>query len=164
MKITTFANPTTSSYTKNIFGGYNFHKLNEPADYSALLDDIIADNIIATNTYLKKANDDALIHAMAKEANKKYITLNGLKDSDIFAIAAKYIAGFGKKLPYTLGHTYYFDGTPIIFHLDSIEIDGEEFFYDDFNDIEKILFPKKNKKLIIDIYTKGNTNININIK
>ncbi len=168
MKITTFTNPNTSKNTSaNIFGGFSFRKSNKPADYSAILDDIIADHIIATNPYLKKAKDDALIDAMTNSINKKKgIAISSLKDDDIFAIAADFLAGFSilDKLPYTLGHTYYFGGTPIVFHLDSIEIDGEEYFYDDFKDISKLLFPKKTKKTIIDIYTNGSAKINIHLK
>ena len=161
MKITTFTNPAINNNSifttkKSTFRDFT--------DYSALLDDIIADNIIATNPYLKKAKDNALIDAMTNEIDNKY-TFGSLKEGDILILAANYIASLGKtKLPYTLGHTYFFGGLPIIFHLDSIEINGEEYFYDDFSDLSKLILPKKTKNTIIDIYTKGNTKINIHIK
>lgn len=161
MKITTFTNPTINN---NSIFTTNKKSFRDFTDYSALLDDIIADNIIATNPYLKKAKDDALIDAMTDEINSKY-TFGGLKEDELFIFAANYLATLGKiKLPYTLGHTYFFNNIPIIFHLDSIEINGEEYFYDDFSDLSTLILPKKTKKTIIDIYTKGNTKINIHIK
>ena len=161
MNITNYT--TNPAYTFRI--NTKFNNIKE-TDYSALLDNIIADHIIETSPYLKKAKDNALIDAMFGEAKKSSgISIGSLKDTDLFSISAKYLAKYGKKnkLPYTLGHTYYFDGTPIIFHIDSIEIDGNEYYYDDFENINNILFPKKNKKLIIDIYTRGNATININL-
>jgi len=160
MKITNFNTDTNYTFRIN-----NNKSNNLTTDYSALLDDIIANHIIETNPYLKKAKDNALYDAMFAEANSSSIKLSSLKDIDLFDISAKYLAKYGKinKLPYILGHTYYFDGIPTIFHIDSIEINGIEYYYDDFDNISNISFPKKNQKLIIDIYTKGNTKININL-
>lgn len=137
-------------------------------DYSEILDSLISSNIKKTNPYLSTDND-TLIDGMildAKISNAIKFS-KALKDSDIFAKATEFIYGFIKpktKLPYILGHKYYINGSTIIFHDDSIEIDGTEYYYDDFNN-NNILknLTKKNKKIIIDIYLKGFSKIGINI-
>lgn len=147
----------------------SFHT--ESTNYSKILDALILADLKKTNKYLndyEKIENDNLIDGMIYEAKLKNAIMFGkaLKDGDLFADAATYLALFGKKTikhPYIIGHTYFFNNKPIIFHLDSIEIDGTEYYYDDFNNYENLYMPANNKKIIIDIYTKGNTKININI-
>lgn len=146
----------------------NFSFRTNDTNYSAILDALISADIMKKNSYLKKYKEDNLIDRMC-DATKSYNFIGTLKGGDIFTAAANYLALFGKsdfKRPYIFGHKYYFDGTPIIFHFDSIEIDGTEYYYDDFENINNLYLPEKNKKLIIDIYTHGNADnlkININI-
>lgn len=158
MKITTFTNSFATTKNNN----NKFYSFPEYTDYSKILDDLISSNLMKTNSYLKKSKDDALIDAMFDEAYGKTIKLSNLEDS--YNAAAKYLAFFGKKnkLTYNLGHTYYIDNTPIIFHLDSIEIGGNEYYYDDL--LNASLLTKNTQKLIIKIATSApKINININL-
>lgn len=155
MKTYTFS--TQNNNNNSIFRNIFFNK--KETDYSALLDSIISSNIKKTNTYLNKIEDDILIDNLIAEAKTK--SSKSLKDD--FIIALTYLANFGAttKLPFKLGHTYYFGGTtPIIFHLDSIKIGGIEYYYDDL--LNKTFAPAT-KKTIIDIYLNGNKNAKINI-
>ena len=56
------------------------------------------------------------------------------------------------------------DGTPIIFYDDEIQIGFDTYKYSNFNNISFLnsLTPKT-KNTIINIYIKGNANININL-
>lgn len=142
--------------------------LNE-ANYSTLLDSIISDHLIKTNSYLNvQKSDDDILDGLIKAHKSKSIFGATLKDSDEFTKAANFLANYGKintKLPFTYGHEYYFGGNTITFHFDSIEINGTEYMYEDFGNIILLKkLPKKTKKLIIDIYTKGSTDITINLK
>ena len=162
MKITTFNNSI------NTTNNGSFHTNN--TNYSALLDAIISSNIKKTSSYLNDdyTDDSKLLDAMMYEAKlKNAIDLGkALKGNDLIA-AAKFLASYNTKkyikLPYQFGHIYYIDGTPIIFHYDSIEINGTEYYYDEFNDLSKLNLSNTNKKLIIDIYTNSNITIDINI-
>lgn len=161
MKIYTFdtKNNNNSTFFHNIITKSN------NTNYSALLDNIISSNLKKTNSYLtsyfNKIENDNLIDELIAEAKcKNSKCLKG----DNFIAALTYLTKFGKtnKLPFELGHTYYFnDSTPIIFHLDSIQIGKEEYYYDD---LLNNTFTPTTKKNIIDIYLNGNNaNININI-
>jgi hypothetical protein len=161
MKITTFTNSNNSNNS--------FFRTND-TNYSALLDAIISSNIKKTNTYLNgnNSNENELLEAMINEAKlKKAIDFGkALKGNNLIA-AAKFLASYNTKkydkLPYQFGHIYYIGGTPIIFHYDSIEIGGEEFYYDEFNNLSTMNLSNKNKKLIIDIYTNSDITIDINL-
>lgn len=161
MKITTFTN---SNNNNNGF----FHTDN--TNYSALLDAIISSNIKKTSPYLNgiDTNDSKLMDAMISEAklNSAIDFGKALKGDNLIA-AAKFLASYNtkkyNKLPYQFGHIYYIGGTPIIFHYDSIEIGGEEFYYDEFNNLSTMNLSNKNKKLIIDIYTNSDITIDINL-
>lgn len=154
MKFTTF----NDSFTFKINNSKK-NSFRDNTDYSALLDSIISSNLMATNSYLDTEKNNDLIDAMFDDLHSNTINLSNLKDS--YIAAAKYLAIFGKKtkLPYSLGHTYYIDGIPFIFHLDSIEIDGNEYYFDN---LLTTKFPKKTQSLIIKIAT-NNPKININI-
>ena len=163
---------------------YNFYKSNsndnntgiflgssKHTDYSSILDDIIATDIINKNSYLfdyNKKSDDDLIDALI---GNNTITFTGsyLKDSD-FAKAAKFLSGYKKykktyNLPYILGKMYTLsDGTPIIFYDDEIQIGFDTFKYSDFNNYSFLNnLTAKTKKIIINIYTFGTNNIEINL-
>ena len=157
MKIYTF-NTCNNSKKNNKF--FTFCNSNNNTNYSALLDDIISSNIKKTSSYLTKIENDNLIDGLIAEA--KSTSCKCLKGND-FITALTYIANFGinNKLPFKLGHAYYFGGkTPIIFHLDSIQIGGTEYYYDD---LLNNTFTPSTKKTIIDIYLNGNKNIDIDI-
>lgn len=162
MKTTFYIDNNKTANTSNSF-------LNK-TDYSALLDSIISDHIIKTNSYLKEtpSNDDILDSIIASRKAKTFdIYGSYLKDSDDFTKAANFLANYGNdnKLPFTYGHEYHIAGNTITFHFDSIEINGTEYMYKDFGNIILLKkLPKKTKKLIIDIYTKSNTDITINLK
>lgn len=157
MKIYTF---DTKNNNNSTFFRNNFTK-SDNTNYSALLDSIISSNLKKTNSYLNKIKNDNLIDDLIAEAKgQKSKCLKG----DNFIAALTYLAKFGTttKLPFELGHTYYFgDNTPIIFHLDSIQIDKTEYYYDD---LLNSTFTPATKKTIIDIYLNGNkADININL-
>lgn len=134
-------------------------------NYSKILDDIIATDIINKNSYLKpyfSANNDDFISCMMKESAKKNpgITINGfaLKDDSSKLIdAANFLANYKKKKDiastFIFGKTYkLIDGTPIIFYDDEIQIGFDLYSYDDFKDITFLkLLPKKTKSAIISI-------------
>lgn len=141
--------------------GNTFHFNNTKPDYSKILDDIILADIIDKNDYLFKTKnsylDDILINAKTT------------KDDD-YEKATKFLANYKKyksiyNIPFKLNTKYTLsDGTPIIFYDDEIQIGFDIYKYNNFGDIAFIngLTPSK-KKIIIDIYTTGGINININL-
>lgn len=153
---------TTYTFGKNNNNKF-FHSFNKP-NYSKVIDNIITADIISKNTYLFDNTDmdyidDLLINA--KTTNKF--------ESD-FDKAVKFLANYKKRkknyiFPFKLNTMYTLsDGTPIIFFDDEIQIGSDFYSYTKFGNLSFInsLTPSK-KKIIIDIYTFGNTNININI-
>ena len=137
------------------------NKFNNNANYSKILDNIIADTLIKNNSYLfntKNAEND-LIDAMFDDLEKYYYIDNkSLKDCD-FAKACKILANFGKKdtikIPYKLNTIYRFGTTPVIFYQDEIQIGTDVYDYDMFDsfDFLKNLTEDK-KKTIINISIK----------
>ena len=157
MKIYTFPTQNNTKKYNNII--CDIFRNKKETNYSTLLDNIISSNIKKTNTYLNKIDEDILIDNLIAETKSK--SSKSLKGD--FITALTYLANFGttSKLPFKLGHTYYFgNNTPIIFHLDSIEIGSNEYYYDD---LLNNTFAPTTKKTIIDIYLNGNKNIDINI-
>ena len=135
---------------------------------SKTLDDIILDSLIKKNSYLfknKKDDADLILDAafgtptediiLTGEPLKKAI--NFIKNYKIYT--KKY------KLPYILGKMYTLsDGTPIVFYDDEIQIGFDTYKYADFSDFSFLNTLSTNtKKTIINIYTNGATNININL-
>ncbi len=129
--------------------------------YSKMLDDIILDSMMKNNSYLftdtKKEKEADLIDAMFADINNTYIG-KSLKDDDLFIKACKILANCGKKKAegITFGKIYrLYDGTPIIFYNDEIQIGTDLYSYSDFNNFDFIssLTPEK-KKIIIDINIK----------
>lgn len=160
MKTYTFATnnkPTKKNFTFKFFPK-NTIQTKSP-DYSKILDNIIADNIIKSNDYIAKTI----------APNSGNIIINNpiiiKKRNDAFEEAAKFLANYGamKNRPFIFGKIYrLIDGTPIVFYEDEIQIDYDIYSYSDFANFNFIngLKPEK-KKIIIDIFTNG---ININFK
>lgn len=135
-------------------------------NYSKILDNLIATDIINKNSYLKNycsTPSDDFITCMMKDSAKKHsgIIIDGiaLKDNNKFIKAANFLANYKKKSNLLsniiFGKTYELsDGTPIIFYDDEIMIGFDLYSYDDFKDIAFLnLLPKKTKSAIINITT-----------
>lgn len=145
---------------------YSFNttnKTNNNADYSKILDSIIADTLMKNNKYLfkgaKKESEDALIDALFADINKSENT--PLKGDIEFAKACEFLANYGKKkkafdIPYKLDTLYrLLDGTPIIFYDDEVQIGTDIYKYSDFDNLDFINGLKpETKKLIINIKIK----------
>lgn len=153
-------------YTFNNNTSNNSFLSTTTTNYSKILDDLIASDIIKKNNYLKNyystpSNDT--ISCALKEIFKKpadiIIDSIALKDNNKFIKAANFLANYKKKsnLPSNIifGKTYELsDGTPIIFYDDEIMIGFDLYSYDDFKDITFLnLLPKKTKSAIINITT-----------
>jgi len=156
---------------------FNFIKNNSKKDYnfcntnySSILDDIIFTDIIDKNDYLfKKKIDDNLIDSLLED-DPIILTGSSLKADNDFIKATNFLANYKKykknyKLPYILGKMYTLsDGTPIIFYDDEIQIGFDTFKYNKFTDLSFLnSLTTKTKKTIINIYTKGAANIEINL-
>lgn len=124
-------------------------------NYSKILDDLIAADIIDKNPYLTS-------YGYTSPKNYYFTdTIGKISDDDIAYIdAIKFFKNYGKKTtrhPYIIGKTYELeDGTPIIFFEDSIQIGFDLYYFDDFS---KPLFLKNIstslKKKIAEIYISG---------
>lgn len=153
MKTYTF-NANECNNTSNFINSF----FRATTDYSAMLDDIITDDIVKKNSYLFGATTSVNI------TNNHADSFNPKE----FAKAVEFLANYNtpknnKKLNIIIGETYFLmDGTPIIFYDDEIQIGFDTFKYSDFalSSLIENLKPST-KKIIIDIYTKTNT---INIK
>lgn len=158
----------TTTYTiKNTNNKKKFNKIinfftpkYEPTNYSKVIDDIIFNNVIKSNSYIinpeyNTKEEDVMVFKAA----------NSLKDNNSFIEAANFLANYNKmkKFPYMLNKIYYLaDGTPIMFYEDEVQIDNEVYTYEEFNNIGflgTLTAPKK--KIIIDIYING---LKVNIK
>ena len=141
-----------------------FNKTSYEPNYSEIIDDIIASDIKKKNSYL--FSDDIL-------GGTTYIPLSSsyLKDDDEFIKAAKFLANYKKNkftyknIPFILNKKYKLsNGTPIIFYDDEIQIGFDVYKYSDFSDLSFLNGITDNtKKIIINIYTTGAANININL-
>lgn len=161
---------TFNFYTKNNSSSI-FLDNNKPTNYSSILDNIITTDIIKKNSYLfntKKADDDLIDSLIGNDP----IILTGstLKASDDFTKAATFLANYKKykktyNLPYIIGKMYTLsDGTPIIFYDDEVQIGFDTFKYTKFADFSFLnSLTKKTKKTIINIYTFGISDIEINL-
>lgn len=149
---------TFNFYSKKNNTNNSFFLKNKPTNYSSILDDIIASDIIDKNSYLFKKDYDDII-----------LTGSNLKDSNDFAKATAFLANYNTKksykLPFILGKMYTLsDGTPIVFYDDEIQIGFDVFKYSKFADLSFLNnLTTKTKKIILNIYTFGNSNIEINI-
>jgi hypothetical protein len=159
MNTYTFKTSNNNNNNTKKFFTFSFLKKNKPTDYSKVLDDIILDNLMETNSYLKDyktKQEDAKIFEASTAS---------LKDNE-FAEAASFLANYSKKntFPFILGKVYKLAGNiPVIFYDDEIQIDRDIYSYDDFENLaflNTLSAPKK--KIIIDIYTNSH-NINIEI-
>lgn len=142
---------------------FNNTKKTNNADYSKILDSIIADTLMKNNKYLfkdaKKIEEDALIDALFDDMKKCNDT--SLKGDIEFAKACAFLANYGKNkkshaIPYKLNTLYRLaDGTPIIFYDDEIQIGTDLYEYADFDNLDFINSLKpETKKLIINIEIK----------
>ena len=165
----------TFTFKTNNNNGFTFPSNNCDTDYSKILDNIIAADVINKNKYLFDTEIPTLSDAdlFTSLIDEKPIILNGsnLKNDNEFIKAANFLANYKtyKKtynIPYILGKMYKLvDGTPIIFYDDEIQIGFDVFKYSDFSsdDFINSITPKM-KKTIIDIYTNSrNLTININL-
>lgn len=157
----------TFTFDKNtsnnsFFGAFGTKTTN----YSKILDDLIASDIMKKNNYLKNyystpANDtiSCALGEIFKKPAGIIIDSIALKDNNKFIKAANFLANYKKKnilFPNIIfGKTYKLnDGTPIIFYDDEIMIGLDLYSYDDFKDITFLnLLPKKTKSAIINITT-----------
>ena len=162
---------TFNFYTKDN-NNNNSIFLGNTTNYSSILDNIITADIIKKNSYLfdynKKKNDD-LIDALIGN-DPIILTGSTLKASDEFTKAATFLANYKKykktyNIPYSIGKMYTLsDGTPIIFYDDEIQIGFDTIKYSKFNDLSFLSsLTAPTKKTIINIYTFGTGNININL-
>ena len=151
---------TTYTFGKNNKSFNTFHTSSKP-NYSKIIDDIIFADIINKNSYLfGKTNADA---------DDILLTAKPTKESKLDS-AIKFLSNYKKyktsfKCPFALNKTYTLtDGTPIVFYDDEIQIGFDIYKYSDFSDTFFLsnLTPKK-KQIIIDIYTTGGIDININL-
>ena len=124
------------------------------SDYSKMLDDLILDDIIEKNSWLKTKKEDALIDGLF-DSSKKYTTFY---DTD-FAKAAKFLANYGKPsctwCPFKKNKTYELsDGTIITITDDYIHINEKMYFFNLFNDYSFLnTLTNNEKKTICTIYT-----------
>lgn len=133
-------------------------------NYHKIIDDIIIDGVKEKNSYLF----DTIYTTSTPKYKYSY-----LKDDESDLIKAiKFLANYKKiyktksyKLPYILGKMYtLFDGTPIVFYDDEIQIGFDTYSYSDFSDFSFLKGISENtKKTIINIYINGAANININL-
>lgn len=163
----------TKTFKFNTIDNNNINSSNSfcnSTDYSKILDDIIIADIIDKNEYLftynKKKNDDAIIDSLIFGTSPN----SNLKANDDFIKATLFLANYKKnkktyKIPYIIGKTYTLsDGTPIVFYDDEIQIGFDWFKYSDFLDTSFLNnLTNKAKKTIINIYTYGKSNIEINL-
>lgn len=121
-------------------------------NYSKILDNLIATDIIDKNPYL--------ITSSKKSSSYIPITIGNNSIDTAYIDAIKFLKNYGKKrntFPYIIGETYELeDGTPIIFFEDSIQIGFDLYYFKDFSNplfIKNISTPLKKK--IAEIYTGG---------
>ena len=140
---------------------YSFLGNTSSTNYSKVLDDIILADIIDKNSYLFGKTtldaDDILLTAKPTKESKLDNAIKFLSNYK------KYKTSF--KCPFALNKTYTLtDGTPVVFYDDEIQIGFDIYKYSDFSDTFFLsnLTPKK-KQIIIDIYTTGGIDININL-
>ena len=154
---------TTYTFSKKNNKNNTFSFSSSKPNYSKTLDNIIIADVIKKNSYLfgKKADDDATIFDSLIGINKPTSDLDK---------AIKFLANYKKyktsyKLPYIFGKMYTLsDGTPIVFYEDEIQIGFDSYKYSDFSNFSFLNGLSANtKKTIINIYTYGAKNININI-
>ena len=153
--------------TKKNNNGTFFHN---NTDYSKIIDNIIIADIAKKNDYLFNYKNDTDILASLIGDEPIIINSSNLKADDDFIKATKFLANYKtykKKynIPYKYGEMYKLsDGTPIVFYNDEIQIGFDVYSYNDFKNfsfLNNLTTEKKN--IIINIFTNGATDININI-
>jgi hypothetical protein len=131
------------------------------ANYSEILDNIIAADVKKKNSYLIDNTNKYFL-------TKSYTFSPALKDSDEFTKAAKFLANYKDNYSYIPNKFIYgkmytlSDGTPIVFYDDEIQIGFNVYKYTDFTDLSFLdTIGADTKKIIINIY--GNANVKINL-
>lgn len=126
-------------------------------NYSKMLDNLIAANIIKTNPYLTTYNSDDTEIDNIINASKNLIDGCSLMDTT-FKNAAKYLADYNKnkhtiKSKFIFGKTYKLsNGMNITFYDDEIQIGTNLYSYSDFGDIIFLKkLPSNIQKTIINI-------------
>ena len=139
---------------------FEMYSKSSKADYSKTINDIIYDNMMKVNPYLKSKEEidtSVLI----------FNTANNLNENIEFKKAANFLANYNKMktFPYIIGKLYkLIDGTPVMFYEDEVQIGHDVYTYEEFNDISFLnTISEPKKKIIIDIFTNG-LNVNIEIK
>lgn len=147
-------NTSNKSFTFNLCSKSN------KTNYSKILDNIIYDNMMKVNPYLKSKKDIDTSVIIFNAANN-------LNENTEFKKAANFLANYNKMktFPYIIGKLYKLtDGTPIMFYEDEIQIGHDVYTYEEFDNISFLnTISEPKKKIIIDIFTNG-LNVNINIK
>ena len=146
--------------TSNKYFTFEMYSKSSKADYSKTINDIIYDNMMKVNPYLKSKEEidtSVLI----------FNTANNLNENIEFKKAANFLANYNKMktFPYIIGKLYkLIDGTPVMFYEDEVQIGHDVYTYEEFNDISFLnTISEPKKKIIIDIFTNG-LNVNIEIK
>ncbi len=159
---------TFNFYTKN--NNDSIFLNNTGDNYSKILDDIITADIIDKNSYLFSKPKSTFTSLFGNNDTIIFSSGSKLKASNDFTKAATFLANYKKykktyNLPFIIGEMYTLsDGTPIIFYDDEIQIGFDTFKYNKFTDLSFLNGLTTNtKKIIINIYTYGTTNININL-
>lgn len=168
----TFNFKTKKNNNNSIFFN-SYNNSSNITDYSAIIDNIIADSIIKKNSYLfdcDKKNDADIFTSLIGDTPIILNSSTTLKADDDFIKAAMFLANYKtyKKtynIPFILGKMYKLsDGTPIIFYDDEIQIGFDTYKYSNFSNLSFLNnLATTTKKTIINIYTGGLGNIKINI-
>lgn len=152
-------------YTFDINNGFNFGDNNNISNscgtctfcskpnYSKILDDIIATNIIKSNKYLGD-------YFTTKKTETTKCDFCPLFDCPLKKKAKSYLFDLhnGKKI--ILGKKYLYGDTIIIFYDDEIQIGTKTYSYDDFDNIAFLnAIEEPKKKIIIDIYINKTTSL-----
>lgn len=153
MKKTTFIINKNNTNTSSSFCTPN-------ANYSEILDNIIANNLKATNPYLTTFSENDELDNIINASKSKLILIDGssyLKD-DKFIKAANFLANYKKnkntiKSKFIFGKTYKLsNGKNITFYDDEFQIGSSIFSYDDLASIKFLsTLPSDIKKTIINI-------------
>ena len=155
-----------TSKKNNTINTIPFSTISYEPNYSEIIDNIILSDIKKKNSYLFNYDTPT-------STTYTYIPLTSstLKADDKFIKAANFLANYKKNkkiyktIPYVLGKMYTLsDGTPIVFYDDEIQIGFDTYKYSDFSNLSFLNGITDNtKKIIINIYTTGAANININL-
>lgn len=151
----------TKTYKFKTIKSNNNYNTGSFANYSEILDDIIAADVKKKNSYLIDNTNKYFL-------TKDYTFSPALKDSDEFTKAAKFLANYKKNYSYIpqkyiYGKMYTLsDGTRVVFYDDEIQIGWDIYKYTDFDDLSFLnTISADKKKIIINIY--GDADVKVNL-